>query len=868
VLTINDSQGSIAFASNDANIGFPLMYQDVWQVDGIAGQVEWTPLQDAFLVTANDMYLNRNNMDLSADFRLEVVKDASDTLALDIHAENLNMEGGLAYIPHSALPLSARDWLNTALLEGQAKQVDFVLQTELDKGAKPQFLVDLDIEGAKVKFAPDWPVAERLAANVHIDNTGVDVDLGFASIDKVEGRDLSIALPFSQTGLSELRVSGSVSDDLADMMALLSKTDLSESVLKPFQTWQMKGLADASFKLVLPLSEEDVATPFFNLSLAMSDSDLYISDLKLAGKVIAGQLNYDTKKGIFNSNFDLTAFSGQAKLDLFGDVLASGDLAIRSTISGDLDLHEVMVWQNLPSLLTEAVQGHVAFNADFSIDANQSGVMRIEAKTDLLGASVALPKPFSKTSNTKKALALVVDLSPKNVDVTIQYDKKYRSKLRFSDAGFYGGHALLDEPESVPFVVSEGLSLQGQLAHVELAAWRKLFNTPDEPGALQSLRLFVPEWLSYANFIADQVRLNEDNLLHNAKLEYDRRKASSDLYLTAEEMGVKLSKDLHGPVVNFSYLSWHSEESAIESEGDAGEREDMPIQAASSGIIRAEQIPSMTLNIQELIINDKPYGDWNLLLTSLGKRLRIDPMSTELEKGEFTGSVFWQDDEHSNVELTLAIAGENIDELTRKFSPETLLTSKDYKIDVNLSWLGTPFEINRETLTGRINFTAKNGEVEKINELPSFLKALGVFNIHALARRLTLDFSDVNSDGLTYDKISTLLSIQEGQLTTLEPLSVISPAVEIELKGSADLVTETLDEHLIASFPLGNALPIAGLLLGVPQVAGILYITDKIFGSQLAKVTSVEYTIKGPFSEPVITPIVHKPKSNSKKRDK
>jgi len=646
---------------------------------------------------------------------------------------------------------------------------------------------------------------------------------------------------------------------------LLFQTNLSQSILKPFQSWQVQGPADASFKLILPLSDQDAAEPYFNLMLVVSDADFKINDLDLSGELVAGILNYDTERGIYNSNFDVKTFSGRSRLDLFGDVLASGVLAISANVVGNLDLQEVMSWQKLPSLLLDSVQGNVAFNADFAIDAERSGVIKINADTDLFGASLALPRPFSKTTNIKRPLFLTIDLSPENVDVTLKYDQKYRSKLRFSKAGFYGGHALIDESETVPFIMTPGLSLQGQLAHVELAAWRKLFSSPDESGALQPLRLAVPDWLSYVSLIADQIRLNQDNLLHNAKLEFNRDKAASDIYLTAEEIAVKLSKDLHGPVVNFSYLSWHSETPKVEPEGDLESLEEVSAQIASSDLIRAQQIPSMTLNINELVINDKPYGDWHLMLTNLGRRLRIDPISTELEKGEFTGSLFWQDDEHSNVELTLAIEGENIDELTQKFSPEALLTSKEYKIDVSLSWLGTPFDIQRETLTGRINFAAKNGVVEKINELPSFLKALGVFNIHALARRLTLDFSDVNSDGLTYDNISTILSIQKGQLTTQEPLKVVSPTVEIELKGRADLVTETLDENLVASFPLGNALPIAGLLLGVPQVAGILYITDKLFGSQLSKVTSVEYMIKGPFTEPVITPVIHTPKSRTKK---
>ena len=861
LLKINNAEGSIAFASNQAKLAFPLMYKEVWLLDGVSGEVNWRPQQDAFLVSADSLYMSRNGADLSGDFRLEVVKDYNDTLALDIHADNLEAKDGLAYIPLSVLPETADDWLAQGVIAGNAQSADFVIQTELVKGATPQYLVDLNVQNADVKFAPDWPVAKQLNAKVLIDPKGIDIDIAEATLENVKAQNLDLNIPFYKDGLAPLQLSGRVQDDMADVMALLSQTSLAKSVLQPFQSWQAKGKGDAEFRLILPLTKEQDEDVYLNLALKLVDTDLVIRDLNLQGKVKAGRFNYDSIKGIYDSHFDIEAFSGRSRLALFGKPLPDGNLAISADIDGDLDLKEIMSWQKLPLLLSDSIQGHVNFDASFSLDASQAGVVSILANTDLVGASLSFPSPFSKTKNLVKPLAMSIDLVPNQVDVTIDYDQSLRTKLRFVDSEFYGGQALINDPETKNFSFSSGLVLQGQLQHVELAAWRKLFNSPSQVETPQSLRLSVPKWLSFVHLIADQVRLDEDNLLHNAKVEYDRLEAANDMLFSSEEIALKLSKDLQGPVVNFSYLSWNS---PVENNEDG----EVLTEAANSSSIRAQQIPSMTLNIDELVINDKPYGDWRFMITNLGKRLRIDPVSTELENGDFNGSLFWQDDEHSNVELSLVIDGENMDELTRKFSPESLLTSKTYKIDVNLSWLGTPFDIKRETLTGRINFAANNGVIEKINELPSFLKALGVFNIHALARRLTLDFSDVSSEGLTYDTVSALLSIQDGQLTTLEPLRVISPAVEIELKGSADLVTETLDENLVASFPLGNTLPIAGLLLGMPQVAGLLYITDKIFGSQLAKVTSVEYMIKGSFSDPIITPVIHTPNKNVKGRDK
>jgi uncharacterized protein YhdP len=307
------------------------------------------------------------------------------------------------------------------------------------------------------------------------------------------------------------------------------------------------------------------------------------------------------------------------------------------------------------------------------------------------------------------------------------------------------------------------------------------------------------------------------------------------------------------PDLHFGFLSWNT------SPADPSEPE------SKSSPISAKQIPNMTLSVDQLYFNENPYGDWQLAIFREGDVVRIDPISSKLQTGSLKGSLFWQDKgDNSSVELAMAASGADLAELTKKFSNDAFVSSKKYKFDVGLSWKGHPFYFDRESVSGRISFSAEDGNFSKVDELPAFLKALGIFNIGALSRRLLLDFSDVYEPGLTYDKFSGALSLDKGILKTTSPISIIAPSAELVVTGEANIVTETLNEKLTATFPLTGTLPLAGLLWGTPQLAGLLFITDKLIGDQLSKVTSVQYKVEGSFNDPVMTPIRYQPLEKTK----
>ena len=301
--------------------------------------------------------------------------------------------------------------------------------------------------------------------------------------------------------------------------------------------------------------------------------------------------------------------------------------------------------------------------------------------------------------------------------------------------------------------------------------------------------------------------------------------------------------------MHIHYLNWRTGGQA--SEQAASEEE--------VGGIEPSIIPSIALRVDQIYIDNRPYGDWQGQVVNLGNSLRIDDISTSLPKGQFKGQIFWQGGAQPNVELTVKGQGENARELTKKFSSTPFLSSNRYQMDIALSWKDSLLKFDRKTLNGRIQFNVQDGNFNQVDQLPPFLKLLGIFNVDALAKRLTFDFSDLYESGTPFDRFSSSLFITNGVLKTAEPVRIESPSAEITLQGSADLVNETLNERLTATVPISSSLPVAGLLLATPQIAGLLYITDKLIGDQLSKVTSIQYEIEGSFSNPKVTPVPYSP---------
>jgi uncharacterized protein YhdP len=125
-------------------------------------------------------------------------------------------------------------------------------------------------------------------------------------------------------------------------------------------------------------------------------------------------------------------------------------------------------------------------------------------------------------------------------------------------------------------------------------------------------------------------------------------------------------------------------------------------------------------------------------------------------------------------------------------------------------------------------------------------------SLTTLPRRLSLDFTDLFSKGFSFDLIHGDFDIDSGDAYTTN-LYLEGPPARIEASGRVGLRDEDYDQLVTVTPRLTSSLPLAGAIVGGPVAGGVLFAVDKLFGKRIDKISSYQYTITGPWTDPVIT---------------
>ena len=133
-----------------------------------------------------------------------------------------------------------------------------------------------------------------------------------------------------------------------------------------------------------------------------------------------------------------------------------------------------------------------------------------------------------------------------------------------------------------------------------------------------------------------------------------------------------------------------------------------------------------------------------------------------------------------------------------------------------------------------------------------------MLSLQALPRRVTLDFSDVFSEGFAFDEITGNVRIASGVMTH-DDLKLVGPAAKVDISGDADLAKETqrltvrVQPALSSSVSAGAALLfLANPLVGAAVGAGSL-LAQTMLQDPIEQMFSYEYTVTGSWSDPVVT---------------
>jgi hypothetical protein len=206
------------------------------------------------------------------------------------------------------------------------------------------------------------------------------------------------------------------------------------------------------------------------------------------------------------------------------------------------------------------------------------------------------------------------------------------------------------------------------------------------------------------------------------------------------------------------------------------------------------QAPALDLAVGRLHWADNDLGRLTLRAAATLRGLAIEELRlTGSPRIKLTGTGTWsQEDAGPRTRLDLDASSADLGELLRHLDYASYLEQAPGGVLARLSWPGGPADLNRAALEGEVEVKIGKGSLLEVD--PGVGRVLGVLNLGALGRRLTLDFTDLFDRGFVFEGITGKLAIHAGGAELRDPLVIEGTAAEVRITGRANLIDETLDQ--------------------------------------------------------------------------
>lgn len=177
-----------------------------------------------------------------------------------------------------------------------------------------------------------------------------------------------------------------------------------------------------------------------------------------------------------------------------------------------------------------------------------------------------------------------------------------------------------------------------------------------------------------------------------------------------------------------------------------------------------------------------------------------------------------------------------------------------------LHWAGPPLGTDWGRVHGELQLALAQGQLLQIE--PGLARWLGVLNLQALPRRLSLDFDDVLNSGFSFDLIAGSAQIAQGVARTSD-LRLQSVNAAALLQGQVDLARKTQDLQAVA-VPHLNADTVSLVATAINPALGLSsFAWQWLLRQPLQYATTQRWHISGSWQAPHIEKLPHPASTSS-----
>jgi uncharacterized protein YhdP len=848
-----DRGNSCRFLISDLALDLPRLFPSPIGLDEAAGEIRWHRDDQGVLEVRTDK-ITAANADIATRSRFSIrIPGGGGSPFLDLQMDFRDVQASSVrrYIPSRRIKQKLAAWLDRAFVAGRVPSgtllfhgtiADFPFDEQ-----QGRFEVRFDVENATLDYHRDWPPIEKIDASVRFENRKMEIFASWGRFLDSAIFDVRVAIP-DLSKADALEVKGKAEGPFADDLRVLGETPLRKKLGGIAQAFVAKGVSDLDLDMSIPLSHKGRAVPLrLNGEISWpGPASLAIPDQDVELTALGGRLRF-TEDGLAADSIEAKLWDVPLRLHLETGKPQGG--AGRSTrIRADGTFPVPVLARQFPSSAWKTLGGRAPLELRLDIGGADMGKaippIDFELTSDLDGLAVELPQPLGKPGNGNRQLKLSGRLAPQEApSIQGSYGnlglhlglKRDGRELRLASGAFYLGGA----PPPLP--KGEGLYLQGSVADLDLQDWldwwekEKLSVEGGSEGGMT---------LRSADLQIGRLRLS-DTALDDVHLDLDKQGDRWDATIRA--------RDLDGEIRIPSRLRREPIEAALERLDLKGLLEAQGGEGPARSHARVagpRQADALDLKVERLVWGKN-------LLGSLTIRSRAVPDGLDFTELALSGPVMsihgrgsWlQTKAGPRSELVLTAKGSDLGEFLRRLEYKSLIYKAPADIALDLAWPGGPTDPSLAELSGRIGLEVGAGSLLEVE--PGVGRVLGILNLEALQRRLTLDFSDLYGRGFAFEKITGELKIRKGK-AVIEKLDIDGPSSDIKITGSADLADGELDQVVTVTPRLGTGVAIAGAVAGGPLVGAAVLLADRVSGGGVDKLGRHQYLITGPWAEPRI----------------
>lgn len=840
----SDASGTLNIKSHQLAVDAPDVLREPLAFASLTGQAEWRRDGKELTLKLDNVAVSNQDLEGNLYGSYSTLAGTPGELDLTVSLTRGDISKAARYTPLVGLDRKVNDWLHDALLAGRMDDLRIRIKGNLkdfpfDGNRNGMFELSGHAQGGVVEFDKAWPRIENINGELLMQGKKLEVKALTSTTLGGQLHKVTVTLPDMMSDDMPLEIRGEAVGASNDFLQFIQRSPVRGYIDGFTDDIRATGSGHLEIFVHVPLLTSQPAQ--VSGIYRVQDNDIDLGSGVPWLRKARGELRF-TQTGMQTHDLTAEILGGSAGIN----VQTGEGGVVHATVRGLSNLDVLRKTDAYP--LLNYLHGGAAWDADITVVKKSAQVV---ISSNMQGISSNLPQPFAKRASE----IMPLHIEKKNVAegqdiITAQLGKLAGARLARRDENGvsvirrgvinFGGQGKWPE--------KDGVWVTGSLPVLSMQGWEGLAGGKESEGpslTIAGANLSIEKLTGYGLTI---------NGLH---IDAAKRGEGLAAQLSSGVLNGEVVWQPHGYETGSKFsahlrnLQWLGDEQPAQPSLAARTGKSAPsAKTAPADMPRPNNLPALEIAIENLQIKGKQVGRLELVGYPEGQDWRLRRLHVTNPDGSLIGDGLWRGGQANaqtqlNLLLEISDAGKI---LARSGYPNTVKNGSG-KLAANLAWTGSPAEFNYDTLDGTLKLDTGKGQFLKMD--PGFGKLLGILSLQALPRRISLDFTDVFSDGFQFDNINGNATIRHGVMDT-EDFHIDGSSAKVTMKGSVDLSRETQNLRVEVLPTLGDSVSLIGAFAAGPVVGIGSLIANKVLGNPLDKLVSFEYNVSGTWSNPSV----------------